>query len=184
MLSIPGNPTTAGHEFTGTVREVHPSVTTLKPGARIVVLPADGDGSYHMCLRGCHSSHENQKFYGLQSNGGLTDLAVIKASMCFELPDSIPFDIGALIEPLAVAWNALELSGFRTATNRALVIGTGTIGLATIAWLVAIGVEPSRIMVVERNGMRNAKARELGIENVFGSADVDVVQKAKELFET
>jgi threonine dehydrogenase-like Zn-dependent dehydrogenase len=184
MFSLPGKPTVAGHEFTGIVREVHPSVTTLKPGARIVVLPADADDSCHMCLKGCHSSCEHQKFYGLQSNGGLTDLATIKSSMCFELPDSIPFDVGALIEPLAVAWNAVELSGFRAATDRALVIGTGAIGLATVACLVALGVEPSRIMVVGRNAGRNEKARELGIENVFGSTDLDLLQKAKDLFET
>ena len=136
-----------------------------------------------MCVRGCHSSCERLKLYGYQSNGGLTDLATVKASMCFELPDSIPFDIGALIEPLAVAWNAIEGSGFQAATHRALVIGTGTIGLGTTACLVAMGVEPSRIMVVGRNGMRNEKAREYGINNVYSSTDINLVQKAKDLFE-
>jgi (R,R)-butanediol dehydrogenase/meso-butanediol dehydrogenase/diacetyl reductase len=183
MLSLPGCPTIVGHEFTGIVREVHPSVTTIKPGARAVILPADGDDSCQMCVRGCHSSCEHLKIYGYQSNGGLTDLATVKASMCFELPDTIPFDIGALIEPLAVAWNAIEGSGFQPATHRALVIGTGTIGLGTIACLVAMGVEPSRIMVVGRNAMRNEKAREYGIDNVYSSTDLNLVQKAKDLFE-
>jgi threonine dehydrogenase-like Zn-dependent dehydrogenase len=136
-----------------------------------------------MCVRGCHSSCEHLKLYGYQSNGGLTDLATVKASMCFELPDSIPFDIGALIEPLAVAWNAIESSGFQAATHRALVMGTGTIGLGTIACLVAMGVEPSRIMVVGRNAMRNEKARQYGISNVYSSTDINLVQKAKDLFE-
>jgi threonine dehydrogenase-like Zn-dependent dehydrogenase len=124
------------------------------------------------------------KIAGYQSNGGLMDLATVKATMCFELPDSIPFDIGALIEPLAVAWNAIESSEFNAAKHRALIIGTGTIGLATIACLVAIGVEPSRIMVVGRNAMRNEKAREFGINNVYSSTEANLVQKSKELFET
>jgi threonine dehydrogenase-like Zn-dependent dehydrogenase len=148
-----------------------------------VILPADGDDSCHMCVRGCHSSCEQLKLYGYQSNGGLADLATVKGSMCFELPDSIPLDIGALIEPLAVAWNAIESSGFQAATHRALVIGTGTIGLATIACLLAIGVDPSRIMVVGRNAMRNEKAREYGINNLYSSTDLNLVQEAKDIFE-
>jgi D-arabinose 1-dehydrogenase-like Zn-dependent alcohol dehydrogenase len=65
----------------------------IKPGARAVVLPADADDSCHMCVGGCHSSCEHLRLYGYQSNSGLTDLATVKASMCFELPDSISFDI-------------------------------------------------------------------------------------------
>jgi (R,R)-butanediol dehydrogenase/meso-butanediol dehydrogenase/diacetyl reductase len=182
MLTTPGNPKVVGHEFSGIVREVHPSVTTLKPGTRVVVLPADCDDGCHMCIQGCHTGCVKFQIYGCHSDGGLMDLTTIRASMCFELPDSVPYDTGAMVEPLAVGWNAVENSGFKAATNRALVIGTGPIGLATIACLVATGVDPSRIMVVGRNPTRNEKVRQYGITNIFSPTDADLVQKSKDLF--
>ena len=71
-----------------------------------------------------------------------------------------------MIEPLAVAWQAIDSSGFDAKTHRALVIGTGPIGIATIACLIAIGTDPSHIMVVGRNANRNEMAHKYGIKNI------------------
>ena len=53
-----------------------------------------------------------------------------------KLPASIPLDIGALVEPLAVGWHAVSNSPFKEGDS-VLVLGSGPIGLAVILALIA-----------------------------------------------
>ncbi|KAI4919211.1 hypothetical protein J4E85_009468 [Alternaria conjuncta] len=63
--------------------------------------------------------------------GGLSDRVCVDAQFVFKLPEKITSEIGgvALVEPLAVAWHAVEQSAAKAGDN-ILVIGAGPIGLA------------------------------------------------------
>jgi D-xylulose reductase len=50
------------------------------------------------------------------------------AAFTFKLPDSIRFDEGAMVEPLAIGLHAATIVGIRPG-DRAMVCGAGTIGL-------------------------------------------------------
>ena len=42
----------------------------------------------------------------------------IEAGKCFVLPDGVDLRLGALVEPMAVAWRGVELSGSGKLTPR------------------------------------------------------------------
>jgi len=61
--------------------------------------------------------------------------------MCYALPDSVPLEIAALIEPLTVAYHALAVSGIKDFNDRSvLILGGGPVGIAVIMCLRAQGV--------------------------------------------
>ena len=73
----------------------------------------------------------------------------------------IPTDLGALVEPLAVAYHAVRLSGIKPG-GTAAVFGSGPIGLVTTAALKAAGAE--KVFVVEPAAVRKAKAPGAGAD--------------------
>jgi hypothetical protein len=54
----------------------------------------------------------------------MSQFACIKGSNCYILPDNVPLDVGALVEPLSVAWHAVRLSQIK-AGETAVVMGGG-----------------------------------------------------------
>jgi L-iditol 2-dehydrogenase len=84
----------------------------------------------------------------------------------FLKPDSLPFEIASLLEPLAcVAQAILELKKKRLLpTENALVIGPGAIGLMFVAALQASGVD--RVTLAGRNPSRLEVGQALGASTV------------------
>ena len=62
-----------------------------------------------------------------------------------------------------------------------LVLGTGMIGITTVASLIVLGVERERIMVVGRNKARNEGVRQFGVEKTY--EDEEDIAISKELFD-
>ena len=77
------------------------------------------------------------------------------------IPDSMAYTMGALIEPLSVAYNAV-LRGAPFLGQAVLVAGAGPIGLATAICARAAGCHPIAITDLDEN--RLAQARELGFD--------------------
>ena len=73
----------------------------------------------------------------------------------------IPYDVAALIQPLAVSWHAVRTSNFEEGSS-ALVLGGGPIGLTTIIALKGHGA--GKIVVSEPSAGRRAIAEKLGVE--------------------
>ena len=82
--------------------------------------------------------------------GGFAEQCVVDARWAHPLGD-IPTDLGALVEPLAVAYHAVRLSGIKPG-GTAAVFGSGPIGLVTTAALKAAGLL-ARAIYVERGTM-------------------------------
>jgi threonine dehydrogenase-like Zn-dependent dehydrogenase len=84
----------------------------------------------------------------------------------------------ALIEPLSVAWRAVECSNAKP-TDSVLVIGGGPIGLAIILCLRAQDVE--NIIVSEMASKRKELALEVGARHVLDPTTEDIVSRCIEL---
>jgi threonine dehydrogenase-like Zn-dependent dehydrogenase len=94
------------------------------------------------------------------------------------IPESMRLDVAALVEPLAVAWHAVNL-GKATAEDSVLVLGAGPIGIAVVLCLRAQGV--NNISVSELSPLRSEQAKGAGAKHVFNPKDEDVVQRVKEV---
>lgn len=140
-------PITMGHEFSGVVDEVGEGVTNVKKGDNVCVQPIIYDGDCRSCTLGLPNCCDKFGFIGLSGwGGGMSDYASIPATAVHLLPDNVPLDIGALVEPLAVGWHAVSNSPFKE-TDNVLVLGGGPIGLAVVLALKGKGCK--NIMVSE-----------------------------------
>ena len=84
-----------------------------------------------------------------------------------------------MIEPLSVAWHALDQADIKPGDD-VLVMGAGPIGLAVIQCLKARHVG-GQIIVVELSTKRKEFARQCGATTVIDPQEEDVVSKCKSL---
>ena len=67
----------------------------------------------------------NGGFIGLSGGGGgLSENVVVPQKAIIPLPSNIPLDVGALVEPLSVAWHAVSAAPLDTSSS-ALILGGG-----------------------------------------------------------
>ncbi|KIW68283.1 hypothetical protein PV04_04240 [Phialophora macrospora] len=168
-------PVILGHEFSGTVIEVGTSVSNIKGGDKITVMPNLSDAQFgtprcSMCESGKPNLCTMTAYYGLDAlSGGFSEQAVVKASNAFTLPDSVPLSVGALVEPLSVAWHMVRSSGFQSGQD-ALVLGAGPIGLGLLLTLKVVGAR--KVMVSEVLEKRKSQAREFGADAVIDPTSI------------
>lgn len=172
-------PASMGHEFGGIIEEVGDGVTHLSPGQRAVVRPTIFDGTCSACKQGHNHCCENIGFIGLSGyGGGMSKKVVAPASHFYTIPDSISLEAAALIEPLAVAWHAVNLSPFKPGDN-VLVIGGGPIGMGVVQVLKMQGAR--NIMVSELMENRQRFCRDYGASHIIVPGEGDVVQRVREI---
>jgi 2-desacetyl-2-hydroxyethyl bacteriochlorophyllide A dehydrogenase len=161
------------------VTEVGSDDSSFTVGQNVVVQPNLYCRKCEACKAGFENVCENVGFLGLAGGGGgLSDSVVVPESMVLKLPDNVPLDVGALVEPLAVAWHAISAAPV-TPDSVVLVLGGGPIGLAIVQCLVAKGTK--KIIVSEVSSARQRFAREFGAHHVLCPKTYDVVQMSKAL---
>ncbi|HEV7726474.1 MAG TPA: 2,3-butanediol dehydrogenase [Modestobacter sp.] len=171
-------PVALGHEFAGVVADIGDGVTNVAVGDRVVVEPYLTCGTCARCREGRYNICDVLGFIGLSGGGGgFSEYVVADARRTFPIGD-LGTDIGALVEPLAVAYHAVRLGGVRPGMT-ATVFGAGPIGLVTTAALRAAGA--AEIVVVEPADVRKEKASAAGATTVLDPTDTDVVAAVKEL---
>jgi len=125
-------PVTLGHEFAG----------VLDDGTAVAVQPNVWCGECDRCVAGdthlCRTGLS--RLHGVSVDGGLADEVVVDRSCLVALPARVSPEIGALVEPLAVAGHALGRVALESG-SRVLVIGGGSIGLALVAVAQTHGVD-------------------------------------------
>jgi threonine dehydrogenase-like Zn-dependent dehydrogenase len=110
--------------------------------------------------------------------GGLSDAVVVPADYVLPLPEHIPLDVAALVEPLAVGWHAVTQSPLKKDSN-ILILGGGPIGIAVIQALRARGC--GQIIVSELSASRQKFAKQFGADTILDPRKDDIVQKAHDL---
>ena len=147
-LTGPDTPMPLGHELWGEVSEVGCNVTHVAPGDRVVVQPmSNGNNIGNGGPEGGFSPLLNVR------NAARHPGAVIK------LPETLPAQYGALVEPLAVAQHGVNRVSAQAA-DRAVIFGSGPIGLCMLLALRHRGLED--VVVVDLAPERLALAKSLG----------------------
>lgn len=171
-------PMQLGHEFAGVVVELGEGVSDLRLGDRVVVEPYIVCGRCDACQQGRYNVCASLGFVGLSGGGGGFSRYVVAERRWIHPLGELGTDVGALVEPLAVAYHGVRLSGVRPGQT-GVVFGAGPIGLVTAASLRAVGVE--EVFVVEPAAVRKAKAPGAGATAVIDPNDGDVVEAVMEL---
>ncbi|MGN7950023.1 2,3-butanediol dehydrogenase [Microbacterium sp. 22215] len=153
-------PQILGHEFSGTVVELGEGVDDVVVGDRVAVWPIYYCGECPACRRGMFNACQKIGFHGLSSRGGgMAEFTTVDATKLHVLPENVDLRMGALVEPMAVAWHAVTRGGVE-AGGTALIAGAGPIGIGVWFALKARGIE--KVLVSEPSADRRAIIAALG----------------------
>lgn len=148
-----------GHEATGDVVEVGPEVAAVRAGERVVLRSILPCGRCQHCRRGQSNVCADRRGLGMHFDGAYAEQIVVPEALALRLPDSLTYEEGALIEPLAVAMHAVNITPFEL-MDVVVVVGAGPIGLLTM--LAARLRGAGSVVITDRSPHRLAVARELG----------------------
>ena len=174
-------PITIGHEFSGVIKKLGKGVTGLKEGQNVAVQPTIYCGHCGACKVNAENACPNGGFIGLSGGGGgMSEAVVAPAEAVMPLPSNVDLDIGALVEPLAVAWHAVDASPIAQVKEpQCLVFGGGPIGLAVVQVLLARGAKT--VICAEVAKKRQEFAKDFGAHHVLDPSKEDVVKRSFEL---
>lgn len=174
-------PQILGHEFAGTVAEVGEGVTNVQVGDEVAVWGIYSCGECGACRKGLPNACEKITFHGVYSDGGgMAEYTTVTADRLHKLPDNVDLRMGALVEPMAVAWHAVKVSEIEPGAT-ALVVGAGPIGIGTYFALRAAGVD--NVIVSEPSAERRAAIEAVGASHVVDPINEDLGAAVAELSE-
>jgi (R,R)-butanediol dehydrogenase/meso-butanediol dehydrogenase/diacetyl reductase len=156
-----------GHEPAGEVVETGANVIDVKVGDRVVVNP----------MTSATGVIGNGSPQGGMSEYLLVENAVLGKSLAV-VPETLPYDVASLNEPLAVALHCVNRSE-AAATDKVVVFGAGPIGLGATIWLKLRGVE--HVTVVDVLPERLELATAVGADAVINSSEEDLAARLTEL---
>ncbi|MDI9896267.1 2,3-butanediol dehydrogenase [Rhodococcus sp. IEGM 1381] len=160
-------PLVLGHEFSGTVTELGTGVTGVKVGDRVAIEPLYRCGHCGPCRAGNYNICAQIGFHGLMSDGGMGEYTVVPTDMIHALPDNVSLELGALVEPMSVAYHAATLGDPKT-DDTAMVFGAGPIGIGL--WFALRGKGLENVYVVEPSPTRRASIEALGARTLDPTA--------------
>jgi threonine dehydrogenase-like Zn-dependent dehydrogenase len=137
-------------------------------GRAVAVWPIVACGACRSCAGGRAHLCEARRLYGCAPElpGGFATAMAAPAHSLVPLPDGVPAEWGALVEPLAVGHHAVAVAGLAPGAG-VTVLGGGPIGIAAAIAARRAGVDD--LVVVEPMETRRAKLAALG----FGATTPD-----------
>lgn len=167
-------PAAIGHELSGEVVEKGVGVNKISVGDRVAVEPVITCGTCSFCLRGEYHLCPNIAYQYSAGQGGFTPYFITSEKWVHKLPDSLPYDEAALLEPLAVAVHAARKTEIYLGQSVA-IFGAGGIGLFLLQVIRAAGA--TSVLVVDIQEHRLQIAQKLGANLTINASREDPVKK-------
>jgi len=161
-----GGVTPIGHEAAGEVIAVGDAVKGVAVGQRVIINPM-----------------QTPSYIGSGGpEGAFTEELLVRdariGDSLLPMPEGLPFEIGAMTEPLAVALHGVNRMQVKPG-DKAVVFGCGPIGLGMVLWLVDRGV--TDVVALDLAPERLERAKALGARAVLNPTKDDVRARLKEL---
>lgn len=151
-------PMVIGHEFAGTVEKLGSEVHGLELGDRVSAEGHVTCGHCRNCRAGKRHLCRNAMGIGVNRPGCFAEYVSVPASNVFKLSDSIPDEIGSILDPLGNATHT-ALS-FDLVGEDVLITGAGPIGIMAVA--IAKHVGARHIVITDLNEYRLELALKMG----------------------
>jgi threonine 3-dehydrogenase len=174
-------PVVIGHEFVGTIAEVGDQVSNLEVGTRVA-----GEG-HLVCgrCRNCRAGHAHlcraTVGVGIHRDGGFADYVAIPATNAYPIPDHVPDEVAAVLDPLG---NAVHTAlSFDLVGEDVLITGAGPIGQMAAAVCRHAGAR--HVVITDVSADRLATAVEMGASRavLVGGPSLDDVMSELEMTE-
>ena len=172
-------PVTQGHEVSGRIEAVGSGVEGLSVGQKVTIEPQVCCGHCYPCTHGKYNLCEELKVMGFQTTGTASEYFAVDAAKVTLLPETMSYDEGAMIEPLAVTVHAAkrfpELKGARVA-----ILGCGPIGILLMQSCKALGA--ASVLVTDVSDYRLSVARSVGADYAVNTGETDMEQALRDAF--
>ena len=172
-------PIIMGHEAAGIIENRGKNVRTWKKGDRVTfdstIYPLDD----WYTLKGLYNLSDNRMVLGVspkeyRRHGAFAEFVNVPQHILYRLPDEVSFTQAAMVEPVAVAAHAVELSspGWN---DSVAVIGSGMIGLFLIQVLRSKGC--GKIIAADKDPVKLKLAVQLGADYAFDPQKQDIKEE-------
>jgi alcohol dehydrogenase len=178
-----------GHEGIGIVAQVGASVTRLAVGDRVIVSCVSSCGTCENCRRGLYSHCLNPEgrpgigwILGYMINGTQAEYVRIPfaENSVYKIPDSVTDADGIVLSDILPTGFEIGVQYGQVGPGDVVaVVGAGPVGLA--AAMTARLYGPSRIVSIDLDDARLARARELGASDTVNSGRSDWKERVLEL---
>lgn len=181
MFTAPGR--VMGHEFSGLVEEVGSRVTGIEKGDRVTAwpivhcdrCPRCAEGNWHLC-------EDAGMSISAETPGAFAEYVRIPNARIdrtvYRLPDGVSWEAGAMVEPLSVGINAVQVAA-PGPLDTVVVTGLGLLGLGVVQALRIAGVR--QIIGVDRTPSRLRLAGTMGADVVIDANSEDTVARIRGL---
>ena len=175
-------PLIMGHEAAGVAAKTGTAVSSVKEGDRITFDSMVSCGECYFCERSEKNLCENRRVLGVscedyRQHGCFAEYAVVPEHIVYPMPDNLPFEHAAMIEPVSVAVHAVKRTPIAKG-DTAAVIGSGMIGLLVVQALKAAGC--SKVIAVDLADEKLKLAQELGADLGINPKTTDAVKVIRE----
>jgi threonine dehydrogenase-like Zn-dependent dehydrogenase len=162
-----------GHEISGEVAALGAGVEGLSAGQPVAIEPVEVCRQCNYCLTGREQLCPERKFLGTMLPGAFAEYIHVPAHIVHPLPEGLDFEVGALVEPLAVTVHGLRQVQVSFG-ERVAVLGSGTIGLMAVVAARALGA--TEVIATARYPHQAGLARALGADHVVEAGEQAVAQ--------
>lgn len=166
-------PMILGHEVAGEVAEVGRDVDGFRAGDRVAIYYYLFCGRCRWCLRGFQNLCSAPRgLFAFVSDGGFAEYVTVPAHCLVRLPESVPFETGAVLCCSATtsihAMSVAELGAGETA----VVYGAGGVGLSLVQ---LARMQGAQVITVSRSPEKLALALDLGSDRAVTPDEVTEV---------
>jgi L-iditol 2-dehydrogenase len=157
-------PVVMGHEAAGTIGEVGSAVDRAKIGDRVTFDSTIYCGECEFCRGGQVNLCPNRRVFGVsctdyRQHGAFAEYVAVPQHILYPLPPTLSFEHAAMVEPVSIALHAVARLHV-VKGERAVVVGSGMIGLLTIQALRTAGC--SKVIAIDLDDSRLKLAEQLG----------------------
>ena len=175
-------PLIMGHEASGVVARTGSAVTSVSKGDRVTFDSMVSCGECSFCDSGQMNLCDDRRVLGVscgdyRQHGCFAEYAVVPEHNIYPMPDNLPFEHAAMIEPVSVAVHAVKRTPI-AAGDTAVVVGAGMIGLLVVQALKAAGC--GKIIAVDLADEKLELAKQLGAELGINPNETDTVAAIRE----
>ncbi|MCL4441265.1 MAG: alcohol dehydrogenase catalytic domain-containing protein [Firmicutes bacterium] len=156
---------TIGHEFSGEIVKVN-QVGNWQVGDRVVVPPLIPCNHCQWCRTGHYSLCEDYSYFGSRRDGAMAEYVTVPEKNLLPLPDNVPFEAGAMVDPAANAIHGIW-KGEINPGDTVAIYGCGPIGLFAIQFAKILGA--GMVIAIDVKEQKLNIARDLGADEVINA---------------
>ena len=178
-------PIIMGHEASGVIVRKGKNVKDWHIGDRVTFDSTIYKLDDWYSLNGMYNLSDGRMVFGVSTkeyrkDGAYAEYVAVPQHILYKIPDKVTFTQAAMVEPVAVALHAVELTPI-SADDTTVVVGTGMVGLSVVQILKVSGCR--KIIAVDPKEKRLELARKLGADLVLNPEKTNVITEIQKFTE-